>query len=131
MNVMDFNSIPAIATALGTVIASLGGAISYYYNGKQKAIQENAKLEMEKNSRIVRDLEASNKYLEGEIIKIRDISKEISQSYSVVVQRVESLETENKQLRQENVFLRDENSKLHAEISGMRIELAELKKNLR
>lgn len=125
---MDASTIAGIATALGTVIAALGGAISYYYNGKQKALQESAKLEVEKNNREIRDLSASNVFLVEEVGKIRSLFKEVSESYAVLVARIEELESVNKELHKENIMLRGENDVLREQVNTHSKELQALKK---
>lgn len=125
---MDASTIVGIATALGTVIAALGGAISYYYNGKQKALQESSKLEVEKNNREIRDLSASNVFLVEEVGKIRSLFKEVSESYSILASRIEGLEHENKELRQENITLHVENKRLREQILVLSNEVEEVKK---
>lgn len=127
---MDASTIAGIATALGTVIAALGGAFSYYYNGKQKALQESAKLEVEKNNREIRDLSASNVFLVEEVGKIRSLFKKVSESYAVLVARIEELESVNKELHKENIMLRGENDVLREQVNTHSKELQALKKNL-
>lgn len=86
--------ITATATAAATVIAAIGGAISFYYNGRQKTIEET-------NNKKIEDLVESNKFLNGRLEAQRNEVLRMEEEFRLLKEEVLALRVENKDLRED------------------------------
>lgn len=117
---MNFD-ITAIATATATVIAAIGGAMAYYFNGRQKTLGE-------MNNKQIEDLLASNKFQTERLEAQRAIVERMETEFATLKEEVLTLRVENKTMRED---YEEEIKKLQGENRKLRKKIAELEDQLK
>lgn len=119
-----YMNITEVATAFATIIAGLGGAMTFYFNGR-------IKLQQEVNSQTVKDLLASNEFLTKEVEKLRSTYSALTDNYQHMSVELNVLKKEC-QLKDQIIAKQGEEIlKLKGELHSYENQLSNLKKKLK